>query len=164
MPKLLKFPTNCVISTGVVEKITKGSVIFRNCVKAPAPSREAASYSSGEMLLRSPVIISIREGVEIHAFTNSPIPLAHHLAEASFVRKKTRIMPVKDVVEPRCKLTAGNEVFPGMIGDVDTVGEGATLVLEGAAVVTTGRLVAPQEGIIDMSGPGAELLWRMRRA
>ena len=71
--------------------------------------------------------------------------------------EKTRIMPVKDVVEPRCKLTAGNEVFPGMIGDVDTVGEGATLVLEGAAVVTTGRLVAPQEGIIDMSGPGAEL-------
>ena len=43
--------------------------------------------------------------------------------------EKTRIMPVKDVVEPRCKLTAGNEVFPGMIGDVDTVGEGATLVL-----------------------------------
>ncbi|WP_462363353.1 glycine/sarcosine/betaine reductase component B subunit, partial [Pyramidobacter porci] len=71
--------------------------------------------------------------------------------------EKTRIMPVKDVVEPRCKIEGTNEVFPGMIGDVDTVGEGSTLVLDGAAVVTTGRLIAPQEGIVDMSGPGAEL-------
>ena len=70
--------------------------------------------------------------------------------------EKTRIMPVKDVVEPRCKIEGTNEVFPGMIGDVDTVGEGSTLVLDGAAVVTTGRLIAPQEGIVDMSGPGAE--------
>jgi len=67
-----------------------------------------------------------------------------------------RIVPVKDVVEPRCKLEGKNEVFPGFIGDVDTVGEGKTLVLSGAAVVTTGRIVATQEGIIDMSGPGAD--------
>ncbi|MCF7935720.1 MAG: glycine/sarcosine/betaine reductase component B subunit [Synergistales bacterium] len=68
----------------------------------------------------------------------------------------TRIIPVKDVVEPRCKLEGDSEVFPGFIGDVDSVGEGKTLVLSGAAVVTTGRIVATQEGIIDMSGPGAE--------
>ncbi len=68
----------------------------------------------------------------------------------------TRIMPVKDAIEPRCKLGGGNEVFPGFIGGVDTVGEGATLVLDGVAVLTTGRLVAPQEGIVDMSGPGAD--------
>ena len=67
-----------------------------------------------------------------------------------------RILPVKDAIEPRCKLTAGNDVFPGFIGDVDTVGEGQTLVLAGMAVLTTGRLVAPQEGIVDMSGPGAD--------
>lgn len=67
-----------------------------------------------------------------------------------------RIVPVKDVVEPRCKIEGKNEVFPGFIGDVDTVGEGKTLVLSGAAVVTTGRIVATQEGIIDMSGPGAD--------
>ena len=66
-----------------------------------------------------------------------------------------RIMPVKDAVEPRCKLSEGNEVFPGFIGGVETVGQGATFVLEGATVLTTGRLVAPQEGIVDMSGPGA---------
>lgn len=68
----------------------------------------------------------------------------------------TRIMPVKDAIEPRCKLEGPGEVFPGFIGSVDnTVGEGKTLVLEGMAVLTAGRLVAAQEGIVDMSGPGA---------
>ena len=43
-----------------------------------------------------------------------------------------------------------------MLSDVETVGEGKTLVLSGAAVVTAGKLVRFQEGIIDMSGPGAE--------
>jgi glycine reductase len=43
-----------------------------------------------------------------------------------------------------------------MVSDVDTVGEGKTLVLSGAAVVTTGKIVRFQEGIIDMKGPGAE--------
>ena len=69
---------------------------------------------------------------------------------------ETRIMPVKDAVEPRCKLEGEGEVFPGFIGPVDTVGQGKTLVLEGMAVLTTGRLVAPQEGIVDMTGPGAD--------
>lgn len=69
----------------------------------------------------------------------------------------TRIMPVKDAIEPRCKLEGPGEVFPGFIGPVDTsVGEGKTLVLEGMAVLTAGRLVAAQEGIVDMSGPGAQ--------
>lgn len=68
----------------------------------------------------------------------------------------TRIMPVKDAIEPRCKLEGPGEVFPGFIGALDaTVGEGKTLVLEGMAVLTAGRLVAAQEGIVDMSGPGA---------
>ncbi len=83
-----------------------------------------------------------------------------HLAKVSVdvahPGEAVRIMPVKDAIEPRCKLSAGNEVFPGFIGDVETVGEGQTLVLEGMAVLTTGRLVAPQEGIVDMSGPGAD--------
>lgn len=66
-----------------------------------------------------------------------------------------RIMPVKDAVEPRCKLEGDGEIFPGWIGPVETVGQGKTLVLDGAVVLTTGRLVAPQEGIVDMQGPGA---------
>ncbi len=69
---------------------------------------------------------------------------------------ETRIMPVKDVIEPRVKVLEGGELFPGMIGGVETVGKGCTHVLKGAAVVTTGKIVGFQEGIIDMSGPGAE--------
>ena len=67
-----------------------------------------------------------------------------------------RIMPVKDVVEPRWKTEGKGQVFPGTLSDVETVGEGKTFVLSGAAVVTAGTLVRFQEGIIDMSGPGAD--------
>lgn len=70
--------------------------------------------------------------------------------------ENVRIMPVKDAIEPRCKLEGKGEVFPGFIGDVEDCGEGKTLVLTGAAVLTTGRVVAPQEGIVDMTGPGAD--------
>ena len=67
-----------------------------------------------------------------------------------------RIMPVKDVIEPRWKIEGHGQVFPGLLSDVETVGEGKTLVLSGAAVLTAGKLVRFQEGIIDMSGPGAD--------
>ena len=69
---------------------------------------------------------------------------------------RTRILPVKDIIEPRCKISGGGQVFPGVIGDVESVGSGSTFVLEGAAVVTCGKIVGFQEGIIDMSGVGAE--------
>lgn len=70
--------------------------------------------------------------------------------------EETRIIPVKDVIEPRVKVSGEGGVFPGFISKVDTVGEGRTHVLKGTAVVTTGKIVGFQEGIIDMSGPGAE--------
>ena len=70
--------------------------------------------------------------------------------------ESVRILPVKDVVEPRFKMEGPGGIFPGMVSDVDTVGEGKPLVLSGAAVVTTGKIVRFQEGIIDMTGPGAE--------
>ncbi|MFD1417920.1 glycine/sarcosine/betaine reductase component B subunit [Companilactobacillus keshanensis] len=69
---------------------------------------------------------------------------------------KTRIIPVKDVIEPRCKVDGKGNIFPGVIGDVEQVGSGRTHVLKGAAVVTTGKIVGFQEGIIDMSGEGAK--------
>lgn len=70
--------------------------------------------------------------------------------------ESVRIVPVKDVIEPRCKLSQGSEVFPGMLGDVESVGSGETFVLSGAAVVTCGRILGFQEGIVDMSGKGAD--------
>ena len=71
--------------------------------------------------------------------------------------ESVRIIPVKDVLEPRCKIEGSGVCFPGFFtGEEAPVGEGKTVVLRGAAVVTTGTIVAFQEGIIDMSGPGAE--------
>ena len=70
--------------------------------------------------------------------------------------ESVRIIPVKDVIEPRWKIDGKGQVFPGVISDVETVGNGKTLVLSGAAVVTAGKIVRFQEGIIDMCGPGAE--------
>ncbi|MCB6367542.1 glycine/sarcosine/betaine reductase component B subunit, partial [Intestinibacillus massiliensis] len=68
----------------------------------------------------------------------------------------TRIMPVKDVIEPRVKVKGDGGVFPGTVSKVGVVGSGRTNVLKGAAVVTTGKVVGFQEGLIDMSGIGAE--------
>lgn len=70
--------------------------------------------------------------------------------------ESVRIIPVKDVIEPRVKVSGSGSMFPGLIGGVETVGEGRTHVLKGCAVVTTGKIVGFQEGLIDMSGPGAE--------
>jgi glycine reductase len=54
-----------------------------------------------------------------------------------------RVVCVKDVIEPRIKKKG------------DEPGKGITGVLDGLAVVTCGPIVGFQEGIIDMSGPGA---------
>ena len=70
--------------------------------------------------------------------------------------ESVRITPVKDVIEPRVKVEGPGGVFPGVISKVETVGSGKTHVLRGMAVVTAGKIVGFQEGIIDMSGPGAD--------
>ena len=70
--------------------------------------------------------------------------------------EKTRITPVKDVIEPRVKVDGPGGQFPGLVSKVTTVGTGRTHVLSGAAVVTCGKIVGFQEGIVDMSGPGAD--------
>lgn len=70
--------------------------------------------------------------------------------------EEVRIIPVKDVVEPRVKVEGPGGVFPGFVNKVDQVGSGRTHVLKGAAVVTTGKIVGFQEGIVDMCGEGAK--------
>lgn len=54
-----------------------------------------------------------------------------------------RIICVKDVIEPRCKVSG------------QAAGNGRLRILQNIAVVTCGKIVGFQEGIIDMSGPGA---------
>ena len=70
--------------------------------------------------------------------------------------ESTRITPVKDVIEPRVKVDGPGGIFPGVISKVDTVGSGKTYALKGMSVMTAGKIVGVQEGIIDMSGPGAD--------
>ena len=70
--------------------------------------------------------------------------------------ESVRITPVKDVIEPRVKAMGPGGMFPGVLSAVDTVGSGTTHVLRGAAVVTCGKVVGFQEGIIDMTGLGAD--------
>lgn len=70
--------------------------------------------------------------------------------------ESVRITPVKDVIEPRAKIEGSGDIFPGMVSKVQTVGSGLTYVLKGAAIMTTGPIVGFQEGIVDMTGLGAE--------
>ncbi|HHT01399.1 MAG TPA: beta-aspartyl-peptidase [Firmicutes bacterium] len=70
-----------------------------------------------------------------------------------------RIVPVKDVIEPRLRVSGEGyplPTFPGMIDKAAQVGYGRTLVLRGAAVVTAGAILGFQEGFIDMRGPAAQ--------
>lgn len=83
-----------------------------------------------------------------------------HIATVEFDIAKpgesVRITPVKDVIEPRVKVEGPGGIFPGMIAGVETVGSGRTHALAGMAVVTAGPIVGFQEGIVDMTGPGAD--------
>lgn len=75
----------------------------------------------------------------------------------------TRIVHVLDALEPRIKVGGDTVTFPGFLGPARTVGEGVTRRLGGIAVLQSAQLPEPtggilevNEGIIDMSGPGAE--------
>ena len=68
-----------------------------------------------------------------------------------------RIIPVKDILEPRARLDDAEDSFIGVISDANyQAGIGTSVVLDGACVVTSGSMVNFQEGLIDMSGPAAE--------
>jgi len=93
---------------------------------------------------------------ELIALVRQDDRLSQADVELAWPGEQVRIMPVKDVIEPRVKVRGSGEVFPGIIGKMGTVGSGRTNVLRGSALVTVGRIIGYQEGLIDMSGPGAE--------
>lgn len=70
--------------------------------------------------------------------------------------ESVRIVPVKDVIEPRIKMSEEGGSFPGFFGKFDGCGDGTTKALRGCVVTTAGRIVAFQEGLIDMSGVGTD--------
>ena len=68
--------------------------------------------------------------------------------------ERTRIVPVKDVIEPRFRVGRRNG-FPGVTTKYEEAGNGVVNILKGATIVTIGDLVGFQEGVIDMWGEGA---------
>ena len=70
--------------------------------------------------------------------------------------EKTRIIHIMDAMQPRFKLTGGTSPYPGAIEAMHVAGTGRTHVLEGVCLMQTGMRQGIQEGIVDMSGPGAE--------
>jgi hypothetical protein len=82
-----------------------------------------------------------------------------HIIEADlFIARpndSTRITPVKDAVEPRCKVSDG-VLYPGVINKLEQVGNGRTHALKGTSVLAVGKHWGGfQDGLIDMSGPGS---------
>jgi glycine reductase len=67
-----------------------------------------------------------------------------------------RIIAPLDVVEPRSKGSGGG-AFPGWMAPVNRQRGGDIHVLRGATVLAAGFLPRNQEGLIDMSGPAAQL-------
>lgn len=70
--------------------------------------------------------------------------------------EKTRIIPVKDVIEPRVKIEGEGNGFPGVSTEIAQLGAGKVNTLNGAAIVTIGDIVGFQEGVIDMWDEGAK--------
>lgn len=67
----------------------------------------------------------------------------------------TRILPCKVGVEPRCHL-GGRSTFPGLIGPRTSCGDGVLYALKGTSVISCGKYAQSSDGMLDMSGPGAE--------
>jgi glycine reductase len=78
--------------------------------------------------------------------------------------ESTRIVQISDVVEPRIKVQGGGDVFPGLLGPLEPVGQGRTHRLAGLAVMVCGEvpwlgasgLFVPRDNFVDTGGPGAE--------
>ncbi len=74
-----------------------------------------------------------------------------------------RIVDVVEVIEPRCPI-GGRPHFPGVIESIAHVGDGRTRVLRGAAVVMLNSAPEMFKTVIDMTGPGAEIIPYARTA
>lgn len=67
-----------------------------------------------------------------------------------------RLLPVKEIVEARAR-PDGRAVFPGLTGPMASSGDGVVYAIKGMAVTAVGQYACGGDGILDMSGPAAEL-------
>ena len=84
----------------------------------------------------------------------------------------TRIILMRDVIEPRIKVAGRGHVYPGVAGHpTDTVGDGVTYRYDGFAVMICSEVLphirravsAATDSIVDMSGPGAVTVYSTLR-
>jgi glycine reductase len=79
--------------------------------------------------------------------------------------ENVRVTGIRDIVEPRIKVSGGGDVFPGIMGPVTDVGEGRTHRLSGLTVIAAAEYegtiragtTVQRSAILDMRGPGAEI-------
>ena len=70
--------------------------------------------------------------------------------------ERVRILPIKTVVEARARLD-GRAAFPGFTGATAACGDGVLYALKNMSVMAVGKYGGWPEGMVDMSGPAAEL-------
>ncbi|MGH7927086.1 MAG: glycine/sarcosine/betaine reductase component B subunit, partial [Candidatus Binatia bacterium] len=79
--------------------------------------------------------------------------------------ENVRVTGIRDIVEPRIKVSGGGQVFPGVMEPVTDVGEGRTHRLSGMTVIAAAEYegtiragtTVQRSAILDMTGPGAEI-------
>ena len=77
---------------------------------------------------------------------------------------KIRVTGIRDIVEPRIKVSGNGQIFPGTLHPVAGVGEGRTHRMSGMAVIATAAfegtaragLAVQRSAILDMWDPGAQ--------
>jgi glycine reductase complex component B subunit alpha and beta len=75
--------------------------------------------------------------------------------ELAFPGDDCRLMNVGDIVQPIFKVGGAESTFPGVVDDINTVGDGQSVALRGLAVVEILEMDVPLGTFIDMSGPAA---------
>lgn len=114
------------------------------------------SYRSGTLLINKDELIAL-------VLEDKRVESAD--MEVAFPGEQTRIVKVRDAVEPRVKVSGASCVFPGIMGPVETAGEGRDHTLPGVTVMASAEYrptvlsgtFAQNAGLVDMWGLGAQL-------
>lgn len=114
---------------------------------------ETTSLGAGVLSLNRAELVALLQSSPVIA--DVAIALAHPGDDV-------RLIHLLDAIEPRCKLEGRARIFPGLLGDPNSAGEGKTRRLAGMAILTAaqypvpvGGLLQTREAIVDMSGPAA---------